>query len=173
MINPSVSKSPITAHLCLGSNIGNSKKHLFHAIIDLNAHQYVSVVKISKLYISKPVDGSKQANFYNIAVQIRTELSPTSLLSICKSIETQHQRTYSYHWGPRTLDVDIAEYDDQVINMPILNIPHKEIENRDFFIQPLMDINPALHISNLGCVTTLPLPPKNIEYFESFDMISH
>lgn len=162
----------MNAYLCLGSNVGNSVHHIRIAIIELNTHPSVNVLKTSSLYISKPVDATQQDDFYNVAVKIETSLNPTGLLQVCKTIEKLHQRKHFYHWGPRTLDIDILGYGNKHIVSPQLTIPHIEIANRDFFILPTLEIESELNLPELGKLKQLPSPPKNVINICYFDMMT-
>ena len=162
----------MNVYLCLGSNVGNSIHHLRIAIIELNDHPSIKVLKTSSLYISKPVDASNQNDFYNVALKIKTTLTPHHLLSVCKNIESHHQRKHLYHWGPRTLDIDILGFGNKHIITPLLTIPHREIVNRDFFIKPTLEIENGLCLPGLGKLKKLPSPPKNVIDILYFDMLT-
>ncbi len=155
-------------YLGLGSNVGDAKQHLLDAINQLKQCQNIKEVTTSRLYISKPVDNTNQENFYNVAICLETDLTPHELLEHCKHIERLHQRTHLYHWGPRSLDIDILCYEQITLNTPILSIPHAEIANRDFVIKPLLDLDPTLALPLLGQISKLPSPTINIIKIEAF-----
>tara|TARA_A100001015_G_C14910159_1_gene680110 strand:- start:7 stop:525 length:519 start_codon:yes stop_codon:yes gene_type:complete len=134
----------VKAYLGLGSNEGCSEKLLLSAIESLHKHPFISVSASASLYKSKPVDNTRQANFLNTAVAIVTTLDPYELLKECKNLEHKNQRKHHYHWGPRTLDIDILLYGNISIRNEVLTIPHKEIKNRDFVLAPLVELAPLL-----------------------------
>lgn len=129
-----------TIYLSLGSNIGNRKKNLEKALIELGQNN-IKEIKISSFYETEPV-GPKQRNFYNIAGKFKTNLKPQELLKTVKQIEEKLGRTKTYHWGPRVIDIDILFYGKQIIKSKNLIIPHKEIINRAFVLVPMNEIAP-------------------------------
>lgn len=131
-------------YLGLGSNLGDREQNLRKAVELLNANKEINLLKISSIYAAKPVGYLEQPDFLNIVVQAETTLSPADLLAACWSIEGQLKRIRTYHWGPRTIDVDILLYDDLRINTPQLAIPHPLMEQRLFVLIPLAEISPQL-----------------------------
>ena len=127
-----------TIYLSLGSNIGNRKKNLEKALIELGQNN-IKEIKISSFYETEPV-GPKQRNFFNIAGKFKTNLKPQELLKTVKQIEEKLGRTKTYHWGPRIIDIDILFYGKQTIKTTNLIIPHKEIKNRAFVLVPMNEI---------------------------------
>jgi 2-amino-4-hydroxy-6-hydroxymethyldihydropteridine diphosphokinase len=87
-----------------------------------------------------------QPDFVNGAVELRTTLPPHQLLDHLQTIEQAHGRERLRHWGPRTLDLDLLLYGDQQLADERLTIPHAELANRDFVLQPLLDLNPELSL---------------------------
>jgi 2-amino-4-hydroxy-6-hydroxymethyldihydropteridine diphosphokinase len=75
---------------------------------------------------------------------VRTELSPRALLAHAKRIEAQMGRVEGPRWSPRPIDIDIALYDDEVIESDVLTVPHSRLGQRTFVLQPLLDIDPDL-----------------------------
>ncbi len=127
-------------YLSLGSNIGNRRKNIETAIIELEKNN-INPVKLSSLYETEPV-GPKQRKFYNMAGKFNTKLQPKELLKQLKRIEKNLGRIKTFRWGPRVIDVDILFYDKQVIKTKNLIIPHKEIQNRAFVLVPMKEIAP-------------------------------
>ncbi len=127
-------------YLSLGSNIGNRKRNLEKALIELHKKD-IKKIKISSLYETEPV-GPKQRNFYNIAGKFKTSLQPQDLLKTVKQIEENLGRIKTYRWGPRVIDIDILFYGKQIIKSKNLIIPHKEIANRAFVLVPMNEIAP-------------------------------
>lgn len=156
------SKSWSTAYLGLGSNLGHGPSYLLNAIKLLKNDKLIVIKKISSIYQSSPVDNTKQPIFTNAAIKVKTLYSPMSLLKVCQAIEKRNDRVHLYRWGPRSLDIDILSYDQVVLNTDILCLPHPEIINRDFVIEPLLEIAPLLTLPTYGLLKNIPLPKKNI-----------
>ena len=85
-----------------------------------------------------------QPAFLNGVCEIETALSPQALLALLLNIEAQQGRVRSRHWGPRVIDLDLLLYDDQIIDEPNLKVPHPDMENRAFVLQPLAAIAPQV-----------------------------
>lgn len=131
-----------TAYIALGSNMGDRKGYLDWAVEALSRHSCCQVTKVSDYLITAPYGGVAQDDFLNGALELRTLLSPEELLDLLHEIEQAAHRERLVHWGPRTLDLDILMYDDQVIDTPDLHIPHIEMHIRDFVLIPLAQIAP-------------------------------
>ena len=97
-------------------------------------------MRCSKLLVTKPYGGVEQDDFLNGAIEIETLLSPMELLTFLQQLEQEAHRERKVHWGPRTLDLDILFYDDLILDTPDLHIPHADMANREFVLQPLSDI---------------------------------
>lgn len=99
---------------------------------------------MSHLYLTSPI-GPRQNNFINAVVKIKTDLSPAPLLRALKDIEKRMGRKKTgKRWGPRVIDIDILLYEKRIINLKKLNIPHREMLNRRFVLEPLLEIAPGL-----------------------------
>lgn len=131
-----------TVYIALGSNIGDSKKYLDDAVSQLNELSNTSVVKCSKYYVTPPYGMVEQDDFLNGCLELKTLLAPEELLEELHRIEQNAGRERVVHWGPRTLDLDIIFYDDLVLEMEELCIPHVEMHKRTFVLEPLHDIAP-------------------------------
>lgn len=131
-----------TAVIALGSNIGDSRKYIENAVEQLENSEYIKDVKVSDFIVTKPYGYTEQDDFINGALVCRTVLSPHSLLDWLHNIENNADRTREIHWGPRTLDLDIIFYDDNVIDTPDLTVPHIDMHNRDFVLKPLNQLIP-------------------------------
>lgn len=136
------------AYLGLGSNLGDRKQYLLHAIHALDRHAQIRVGKISSVYETEPWGVEEQPQFLNIAAAIATDLSPVALLSVVKKIERELGRERTIRWGPRIIDIDILSYGDTVAELRDeesgreLSIPHPGLEQRDFVLVPLAEIAP-------------------------------
>ena len=130
----------VKAYLGLGSNIGNRELQLNEAIKILHAYQGIQVTQVSHIYETEPVGYTNQPKFLNLCIEIETELNPQSLLKCCLATEQQLHRKREIRWGPRTLDVDILLFGDQIIEQDKLSVPHPRMKERSFVLIPLNDI---------------------------------
>lgn len=129
-----------TAYLGLGSNVGERLEQLESAIKILDNVEGVQVSQISSVYETEPVGYVDQTNFLNLCVEVKTELTPQQLLQQCFYTEQQLHRVRDIRWGPRTLDVDILLYEDEIIEEENLIVPHPRMRERAFVLTPLSDI---------------------------------
>lgn len=133
-----------TAYIAFGSNMGDKKKYLDNAIQDLRDMKEIVVEKVSEYLVTEPYGDVEQDEFLNGALRVRTLLSPEELLDRLHVLEQAADRKRIIHWGPRTLDLDILFYDQEIIDMPDLHIPHIDLHNRDFVLVPMNQIAPYL-----------------------------
>ena len=129
-------------YIGLGSNVGNREENIRKAITYLS--EKIKNIQISRFYISKAVGYEKQNDFINAVIGGETDLSPIQLLSFCQTVEKKVGRIYRFKWGPREIDIDILLYGNEIIKLPNLEIPHPYMLQRDFVLQPLLDIAPNL-----------------------------
>ncbi len=132
-----------TVLLGLGSNIGDRMRHLESALQSLRAH--VHLEQLSSVYETQPVGVVDQPWFLNLVCQGTTRLRPRPLLEFLHEIEDSLGRERGTRFGPRTIDIDILAYDDDVIDGPDLQIPHPRLEERRFVLEPLAEIAPGWH----------------------------
>jgi 2-amino-4-hydroxy-6-hydroxymethyldihydropteridine diphosphokinase len=130
------------AFVGLGSNMADPASQLAGAVARLAALPKTELLAQSAFYSSKPVGPQNQPDFVNGAVWLRTELPPLELLDQLQAIEQAHGRERTQHWGPRTLDLDLLLYGNEAIASERLTVPHAELANRDFVLQPLLDLDP-------------------------------
>ena len=128
------------AYLSMGANIGDRLGNLQRGVQLLHAMPAITVTAVSQVYETQPVGGVVQDYFYNIAVRLETTLSAPELLASLHVIEQQLKRVREIHWGPRTIDLDILVFGDEVWSDDVLTIPHREMANRRFVLQPLLDV---------------------------------
>ncbi|MCC2744280.1 2-amino-4-hydroxy-6-hydroxymethyldihydropteridine diphosphokinase [Leuconostoc lactis] len=128
------------AYLSMGANIGDRLGNLQRGVQLLHAMPAITVTSVSQVYETQPVGGVVQDDFYNIAVRLETTLSAPELLASLHVIEQQLKRVREIHWGPRTIDLDILVFGDEVWSDDVLTIPHREMANRRFVLQPLLDV---------------------------------
>lgn len=133
-----------TAYIAFGSNMGDKKKYLDNAIQGLRDMKEIVVEKVSEYLVTEPYGDVEQDEFLNGALRVRTLLSPEELLDRLHVLEQAADRKRIIHWGPRTLDLDILFYDQEIIDMPDIHIPHIDLHNRDFVLVPMNQIAPYL-----------------------------
>src|SRR5262249_22225441 len=117
------------------------------AIQALQNHADIEVTQISSYYETEPIGGPPdQPDFLNAVIEAETNLSPQELLDALRDIERDLGRVRRERYGPRTIDLDLLLYGDQVLNQPDLTIPHPRMHERGFVLEPLTEIAPqALH----------------------------
>ena len=133
-----------TAYIAFGSNMGDKKKYLDNAIQGLRDMKEIVVEKVSEYLVTEPYGDVEQDEFLNGALRVRTLLSPEELLDRLHVLEQAADRKRIIHWGPRTLDLDILFYDNEIIDTVELHVPHIDMENRDFVLEPMVEIAPYL-----------------------------
>ncbi|MDE7017304.1 MAG: 2-amino-4-hydroxy-6-hydroxymethyldihydropteridine diphosphokinase [Lachnospiraceae bacterium] len=131
-----------TACLALGSNVGNRPAYIKDAIETLGADVKSRVICASELVRTRAYGGVEQNEFFNGALVMKTLYTPEELLDRIHEIENAAGRERKQHWGPRTLDIDIIFYDDLIMYTDVLQIPHVDMQNRDFVLEPLSQIVP-------------------------------
>lgn len=144
-VSVKISRGWNTAYLSIGSNIGDKKQNLLDAIKLLEEDTLTKVVNVSSFIETKPVGYTEQDDFLNGALQIETLHSPEQLLCLIHDIEEKLKRVRKIHWGPRTIDLDIILYNDEIIQTKNLKIPHIEMANRLFVLEPLCEIAPYVY----------------------------
>jgi 2-amino-4-hydroxy-6-hydroxymethyldihydropteridine diphosphokinase len=144
------------AIILLGSNMGNRHRMLEDAAhhIDSKAGQ---VVRHSSLYETEPWGFEAEQNFLNQVLVVDTDREPEELMVLLLSIEKQLGRERDRSaagYASRIIDLDILFYDDRVIDMEHLKIPHPELHNRRFTLMPLHEVAPDLVHPVLGQTVT-------------------
>lgn len=131
-----------TAYIALGSNMGDRESYIRQAVEALDLLEDCRVEQVSALMETEPYGMTDQDMFLNGALRLRTLLTPHELLDQLHVIEASAGRERKIHWGPRTLDLDIIFYDDLVMCDDTLTIPHPDMENRSFVLEPLRELCP-------------------------------
>lgn len=129
-------------YISLGSNIGDKDFYLEEAINKLRGKEKIRNLRISSFNTTKPYGNTNQDDFRNAVLELETFYTPLELLDVCNEIEDEAGRVRKEHWGPRTLDLDILLFGDIIINDKNLNIPHIDMHNRLFVLEPLCEIAP-------------------------------
>lgn len=126
------------AVVAFGSNIGDRVCFIENALASMRA-KGIKILKLSRLYETVPMYYENQASFLNGVVLIETELSPISLLDTLQQIEIEQGRRREIEKGPRTLDLDIILYGEELINVERLKVPHPGLLEREFVLRPLSE----------------------------------
>ncbi|MEM1137517.1 MAG: 2-amino-4-hydroxy-6-hydroxymethyldihydropteridine diphosphokinase [Bacteroidota bacterium] len=131
------------AYLLLGANLGNRSITLKKAQAFI-AESIGKIKLISSVYETKAWGVTEQPDFLNLVLMVETNLSPNKLLESLQKIEFLLGRKRKEKWHARTIDIDILFYNDLVINLQDLKIPHPAITERKFTLAPLAEICPDL-----------------------------
>lgn len=136
--------------VAVGSNMGDSRSYIENAVAELKNSRYNKDIRCSDLIVTKPYGYTEQDDFLNGAVRFRTTLSPHGLLDLLHDIENKAGRKREIHWGPRTLDLDIIFYDKVIMEDDDLIIPHADMHNRNFVLEPAAQLMPNYRHPVLG-----------------------
>ncbi|CAN5253991.1 2-amino-4-hydroxy-6-hydroxymethyldihydropteridinediphosphokinase [soil metagenome] len=129
------------AFVAIGGNLGDARATVLRAMDDLTTLPRTRVLTRSSLYRSAPVDASGP-DFINAVVAIDTALAPHDLLAGLQRLELDAGRERPYRNAPRTLDLDLLLHGDQVLDTPVLTLPHPRMAQRAFVLLPLAEIAP-------------------------------
>ena len=138
------------AYVALGANLADPIAQLRTALDSLTRLPDSSLLRASSLYRTAPVGIHHQPDFINAVAAFETTLSPYEFLDALFTIERQFGRRRDFHHAPRTLDLDLLIYDDQVIEQPQLTLPHPRMHLRAFVLAPLLEIAPDCLIPGRG-----------------------
>lgn len=137
----------VRAYIGLGSNLAVPLRQVRQAIAELAQLPASRLVAVSRIYRSRPMGPADQPDYINAVAAIETRLLPLKLLDSLQAIEKAHGRVRgAVQWGPRTLDLDLLLYGDEIIAEARLTVPHPGMAERNFVLQPLADIAPSLQL---------------------------
>lgn len=152
------------AYIAIGSNLASPLEQVNAAITALGEIPQSQIVALSPFYRTPPLGPQDQPDYLNAAVALETTLDAEALLDHTQRIELAQGRVRkAERWGPRTLDLDIMLFGDEVINTPRLTVPHYDMHNRGFMLWPLFEIAPEALFPDgtpLACVLTQCGAPK-------------
>jgi 2-amino-4-hydroxy-6-hydroxymethyldihydropteridine diphosphokinase len=140
----------VTAHLGLGSNVGDRLGHLRRALFALATHPEIAVTAISRVYETEYVGTGTQDPYLNACLTVRTRLAPSVLLTVLKGTEAREGRKARSHMLPRTIDIDILLYDNALQQETELCLPHARMRERAFVLEPLSEIAPREKFPDSG-----------------------
>lgn len=130
------------AYVGLGSNLGDRRATLEAAVAELGRTPGVRVLRVSSLLETDPIGGPAQPCYLNGVAEVETFLGPRELLDRLLAIETQFGRVRGARWGPRTLDLDLVLYGNEVVEEVGLVVPHPRMAERGFVLAPLCELVP-------------------------------
>ncbi|AIR04661.1 2-amino-4-hydroxy-6-hydroxymethyldihydropteridine pyrophosphokinase [Cedecea neteri] len=131
------------AYIALGSNQASPLEQVSSALDALAAIPQSRMVATSSFYRTPPLGPQDQPDYLNAAVVLDTDLSAEALLDHTQRIELEHGRVRKEdRWGPRTLDLDLMLFGDEVMHTDRLTVPHYDMKNRAFMLVPLLEIAP-------------------------------
>ena len=131
-------------YLGLGSNLGDRAGAVRESVRRLASAGDIEVLRMSSLYLTRPWGRPDQPDFVNAVAEIETALGPWELLARAKSVERDMGRGEGGRWGPREIDIDVLLYDELIMDVDGLVLPHPHIEERAFVLVPLVEVTPDL-----------------------------
>ena len=144
------------AYVGLGANLGDRERTLRAAVDALAAEEGIEVVSVSTLRETEPVGVGEQPRFLNGAAELETTLTARELLDRLLAVEQRFGRVrIPGEHGPRTLDLDLLLYGDEVIDEPGLTVPHPRLHERRFVLEPLAELAPGLVVPGRGDMESL------------------
>jgi 2-amino-4-hydroxy-6-hydroxymethyldihydropteridine diphosphokinase len=144
-----------TAFIGIGSNLGDREDNLTRAVELLSAEGGIEVVAVSEIRETEPVGPVEQGPFLNGAIRVETDLAPRELLERLLAVEQRLGRVRRERYGPRTIDLDLLLYGDELVDEPGLTVPHPRLHKRRFALEPLSDLDPGLQILGKGPISAL------------------
>ena len=138
------------AVIALGSNLAEPARQVRAALSALEAHPQIQIEKTSSLYVTAPVGYDNQPDFVNAVCSVRTSLDGVSLLAVLNRIEADFGRERTFRNAPRTLDLDIIDFDGIFSDDPHLTLPHPRAHERSFVMKPLAEILPDFVLGGHG-----------------------
>jgi len=144
-----------TVVLALGSNLGDRLASLQGGVDVLCIGPGLADVTVSPIYETAPVGGPVQPDYLNAVLVATTALPPRAVLSRGQAAETAMRRVREQRWGPRTLDVDVIVYGNEVSDDPELTLPHPRAHERAFVLAPWHDVDPGAVLPGWGPIADL------------------
>ena len=136
---------PVTAYIALGANLGDRAANIAAALEKLQQTPQVKLAKVSTFIENPAVGGPADSPpFLNAAVEIVTWLSARAILDRLLEIEKEIGRVRREKWGPRSIDLDLLLFGDEIIDEPGLTVPHPLMHQRRFVLEPLAQIAPTV-----------------------------
>ena len=133
------------AYIAIGSNLASPLEQVNAAVQALGEIPQSQIIAVSSFYRTPPLGPQDQPDYLNAAVVLDTALDAETLLDNTQRIELQQGRVRkAERWGPRTLDLDLMLFGNEIINTERLTVPHYDMKNRGFMLWPLFEVAPDL-----------------------------
>jgi len=139
----------VTAYIGIGANLGDARANVLDAFARLGKLPGAKLEAVSSLYRTAPIDSSGD-DYINAVARVNTSLPAQAMLEALFDIEQAHGRERPYFNAPRTLDLDLLLYGDEVISTPTLTVPHPRMHQRAFVLMPLLELAPEVVLPGLG-----------------------
>ncbi|MCE9685774.1 2-amino-4-hydroxy-6-hydroxymethyldihydropteridine diphosphokinase [Shewanella sp. AS16] len=153
----------VKVYIALGANLQQPVAQLDSAVQALAGLALPGSLRVSPYYASRPMGDVVQPDYVNAVASLDTELAPLALLDALQAIENHQGRLRQERWGPRTLDLDLLLYGDEVLSLPRLTVPHYGMRERSFVLIPLWDLAPELVLPDKTRLETLIGPQMRAE----------
>lgn len=142
-VSVSIERSFHEAYIGFGSNVGDREEYIRKGLETLENESDIFLLRTSTIIETEPYGGVEMDPVLNGVVKIKTLLTPYELLAVLNRIEVEAKRDRAVHWGPRSLDLDILFYDKLILEDEYLTIPHIDMKNRTFVLEPMAEIAPG------------------------------
>ncbi len=157
-------------YLLLGTNI-EPRLEFLRSALGLIQAQVGAIVQQSKVYETAAWGKENQSDFLNLAIAVETDFEPATLLAKLKAIEGIAGRQQREVWGEREIDIDILLMEDSVFKLPTLEVPHPRLHERNFVLQPLLEIAPTvLHPVLQQSIATLAAACSDLKEVRVFEL---
>ena len=156
------------AYVALGANLADPVAQVGAALAALTRLPESRLLSASSLYRTAPVGIHGQPDFINAVAALETRLTPQAMLAALFDVEAQFGRRRDFHHAPRTLDLDLLLYDDQIIDSLHIQLPHPRLHLRAFVLAPLIEIAPDCRIPGRGQASAW-LPAVSMQQIERLE----
>ncbi|MBP6344801.1 2-amino-4-hydroxy-6-hydroxymethyldihydropteridine diphosphokinase [Neisseriaceae bacterium CLB008] len=150
-----MTKAVHTAVVAFGSNLNNPRAQVLQALAVLREHEGIHGVTPSSLYVTAPVGYLDQPDFVNMVALVQTDLTAIELMTALLAIEQTFGRERAFANSPRSLDLDLIDYDHQVSDTEFLMLPHPRAHERGFVMHPLAEVAPEYVLGQYGSAAEL------------------
>jgi 2-amino-4-hydroxy-6-hydroxymethyldihydropteridine diphosphokinase len=142
-------KESVCAFIGVGANLGFARDAVLNALADLSDLPQTEFLAASSLYCSAPIDSSGP-DYFNAVAEVATTLAAAELLHALFAIEKRYGRVRTERNAPRTLDLDLLLYGEEIIQTTLLTVPHPRLTERAFTLVPLLELAPDIRIPGKG-----------------------
>jgi 2-amino-4-hydroxy-6-hydroxymethyldihydropteridine diphosphokinase len=139
-----------TAYIGLGSNLGDRLRYIDSGVKMLAGAPELRLLRVSDVIETPPLSQDDQPNYLNAVAEVQTQLNPHGLLKTSGEIEILLGRRRKEKWGPRTIDIDLLLFGNEILNEPNLIVPHPQMHLRSFVLKGLAQLNAGLLHPVLG-----------------------